>query len=357
MYLPKRAPFDLFEREQKGGIQLYVKRVFIMDRAAELLPPYLRFMRGLVDTADLPLNVSRELLQNNRTVEKIKSALVKRSLDLLEELAANKPEEYAEFWKTFGVVLKEGIIDDPAQKERIAKLLRFHSTAASGDAAEVTLEQYLGRMKADQKAIYYLTADTLAAARNSPHLEGFRAQNMEVLLLIDRIDEWVAGHLHEFQGKPLANVSSSAADVASAIETPEKAAAESAFKETAERLAKVLSGKIASAQVSARLTESPAVLVAGEFGMSLRMGRILKQAGQNNPFATLPILELNPTHPLTLRLRDTADEAAFADLAHVLYDQAMLAEGGELDDPATFVRRVNRLIVDGFAAQPKIILS
>jgi molecular chaperone HtpG len=328
-----------------------------MDRAAELLPPYLRFMRGLVDTADLPLNVSRELLQNNRTVEKIKSALVKRSLDLLEDLAANKPEEYAEFWKTFGVVLKEGIIDDPAQKERIAKLLRFHSTAVSGDAAEVMLEQYLGRMKADQKAIYYLTADNLAAARNSPHLEGFRAKNMEVLLLIDRIDEWVASHLHEFQGKPLANVSSSGADVASAIETPEKAAAESAFKETAERLGKVLSGKIASAQVSARLTESPAVLVAGEFGMSLRMGRILKQAGQNNPFATLPILELNPTHPLTLRLRDTADEAAFADLAHVLYDQAMLAEGGELDDPATFVRRVNRLIVDGFAAQPKIILS
>jgi len=357
LYLPKRAPFDLFEREQKGGIQLYVKRVFIMDKAAELLPPYLRFMRGLVDTADLPLNVSRELLQNNRTVEKIKSALVKRSLDMLEELAANKPEEYAEFWKSFGVVLKEGIIEDPAQKERIAKLLRFHSTTEAGDAASVTLEQYVSRMKPEQKAIYYLTADSLAAARNSPHLEGFRAQNMEVLLLTDRIDEWVASHLHEFQGKPLANVASSAADVASAIETPEKAAAESAFKETVERLGKVLSGKIASAQVSARLTDSPAVLVAGEFGMSLRMGRILKQAGQSNPFATLPILELNPKHPMALRLRDTADDAAFADLAHVLYDQAMLAEGGELDDPAIFVRRVNRLIVEGFAAQPKIILS
>src|SRR6202789_2386116 len=183
LYLPKRAPFDLFEREQKGGIQLYVKRVFIMDKAAELLPPYLRFMRGLVDTADLPLNVSRELLQNNRTVEKIKSALVKRSLDLLEDLAANKPEEYAEFWKTFGVVLKEGIIEDPGQKERIAKLLRFHSTAAQGDVPEVTLEKYLARMKAEQKSIYYLTADTLAAARNSPHLEGFRAKDMEVLLL------------------------------------------------------------------------------------------------------------------------------------------------------------------------------
>jgi len=359
LYLPKRAPFDLFEREQKGGIQLYVKRVFIMDKAAELLPPYLRFMRGLVDTADLPLNVSRELLQNDRTVEKIKSALVKRTLDLLEDLAANKPEQYAEFWQTFGVVLKEGVIDDLGQKARIAKLLRFHSTAAAaaGDAADVTLEQYVSRMKPDQKAIYYLTADTLAAARNSPHLEGFRASGLEVLLLTDRIDEWVAGHLHEFEGKTLANVASAAADVASAIETPEKAAAESAFKDTAERLGKTLAGKIASAQVSARLTDSPAVLVAGEFGVSLRMGRILKQAGQNNPFATLPILELNPKHPLVLRLKDSADDASFADLAHVLYDQAMLAEGGELDDPAIFVRRVNRLIVEGLAAQSKIILS
>ncbi len=357
LYLPKRAPFDLFEREQKGGVQLYVKRVFIMDRAAELLPAYLRFMRGLVDTADLPLNVSRELLQNNRTVEKIKAALVKRSLELLEDLAANRPEDYAQFWKTFGVVLKEGIIEDAAQKERIAKLLRFHSTAETGDEPRVTLDEYVSRMQTDQKAAYYLTADTLAAARNSPHLEAFRAKGVEVLLLTDRIDEWVAGHLHEFGGKPLANVASSAADVASAIETPEKAAAESAFKDTAERLGKVLLGKIAGAQVSARLTDSPAVLVAGEFGVSLRMGRILKQAGQNNPFATLPVLELNPKHPLVERLRDTADEAAFADLAHVLYDQAMLAEGGELDDPAIFVRRVNRLIVEGLAAQPKIILS
>jgi molecular chaperone HtpG len=362
LYLPKRAPFDLFEREQKGGIHLYVKRVFIMDKAAELLPPYLRFMRGLVDSSDLPLNVSRELLQNNRTVEKIKSALVKRSLDLLEDLAANKPQEYAEFWKTFGAVLKEGIIDDPAQKIRIAKLLRFNSTAESSDALgatapEVTLEAYVSRMKPDQKAIYYLTADSLTAARNSPHLEGFRAKGMEVLLLIDRIDEWVAAHLHDFEGKTLANVASSAADVASAIETPEKAAAESAFKNTLDRLGKSLLGKIASAQVSARLTDSPAVLVAGEFGMSLRMGRILKQAGQNNPFATLPILEVNPKHPLVERLRQTQDDASFSDLAHVLYDQAMLAEGGELDDPAIFVRRVNRLIVEGLSAQPKIILS
>ncbi len=356
LYLPKHAPFDLYDREQKNGIQLYVKRVFIMDKAAELLPPYLRFMRGLVDSSDLPLNVSRELLQNNRTVEKIKAALVKRTLDLLEDLAA-KPAEYAEFWKTFGTVLKEGIIDDPVNKIRIAKLLRFHSTAESGDAPDVTLEAYVSRMKPDQKAIYYLTADTLAAARNSPHLEGFRAKGMEVLLLTDRIDEWVAGHLHEFEGKSLANVASAAADVASAIETPEKAAAESAFKGTLERLATALAGKIAKAQVSARLTDSPAVLIAGEFGLSLRMGRILKQAGQNNPFAALPILEVNPKHPLVERLKDTADEQTFADLAHVLYDQAMLAEGGELDDPASFVRRVNKLIVEGLAAQPKIILS
>ncbi len=357
LYLPKRAPFDLFDRDQRGGVHLYVKRVFIMDKAAELLPPWLRFMRGLVDTDDLPLNVSRELLQNNRTVEKIKSALVKRTLDLLEQLATDKPAEYAEFWKTFGMVLKEGIIEDAGQRDRVAKLMRFHSTGAAGEDAEVTLADYVSRMKADQKAIYYLTADTLAAARNSPHLEGFRAHGIEVLLLTDRIDEWVAGHLHEFEGKSLANVTTAGADLASAVQTPDKVAAESAYQETLERLGKILTGKIASARVSGRLTESPAVLVAGEFGVSLRMGRILKQAGQNNPFATLPILELNPTHPLVERLKDAADEAAFSDLAHLLYDQAMLSEGGELEDPVVFVRRVNRLIVEGLAAAPKIILS
>ncbi len=243
LYLPKRAPFDLFEREQKGGIQLYVKRVFIMDRAAELLRRICASCAVWWTPPDLPLNVSRELLQNNRTVEKIKSALVKRSVDLLEDLAANKPEEYAEFWKTFGVVLKEGIIEDPSQKERIAKLLRFHSSTAAGDVPGVTLEQYAARMQSDQKAIYYLTADSLGAARNSPHLEAFRAKGVEVLLLIDRIDEWVAGHLHEFAGKPLANVASSAADVESAIETPDKAAAESTFKATTERLGKGSDGQ------------------------------------------------------------------------------------------------------------------
>jgi molecular chaperone HtpG len=357
LYLPKRAPFDLFERDGSGGIKLYVKRVFIMDKAAELLPPWLRFMRGLVDSADLPLNVSRELLQSDRTVEKIRSALVKRSLDLLEELAADKPAEYAEFWKTFGAVLKEGIIDDAGQKARVAKLLRFHSSAVVDDAASVTLADYVSRMQADQKTIYYLTADTLAGARNSPHLEGFRAKGIEVLLLIDRIDEWVTGHLHEFEGKKLASAASAAADLAPAIETPERAAAESAYKDTLERLGKVLEGKIERARVSSRLTDSPACLVAGEYGVSLRMSRILKQAGQSNPFATLPVLEVNATHPLIERLKDSSDAAAFTNLACVLYDQALLAEGGELDDPATFVRRVNQLIVAGLAPQSKILLG
>ena len=358
LYLPKRAPYDLFDRDQRGGgVQLYVKRVFIMDKAAELLPQWLRFMRGLVDSADLPLNVSRELLQNNRTVEKIKSALVKRTLDLLEDLAANKPAEYAEFWQSFGVVLKEGIIDDAAQRSRIAGLLRFHSTAAEGDTASVTLAEYIGRMKPDQKAVYYLTGDSLSAARNSPHLEGFRSRGIEVLLLTDRIDEWVAGHLHEFEGKKLASAASNAVDVASAIHTPDQEAAESAFKDTLARLDKTLTGKIASAKISSRLTESPACLVAGEFGLSLRMGRILKQAGQSNPFTSLPILEVNPKHPLVERLKDAADTDAFSDLAHVLYDQALLAEGGEIDDPVVFVRRVNKLIVEGLATQPKIVLG
>jgi molecular chaperone HtpG len=357
LYLPKRAPFDLFERDQRGGVQLYVKRVFIMDKAAELLPPWLRFMRGLVDSSDLPLNVSRELLQNNRTVEKIKAALVKRTLDLLEELAANKPEDYAEFWRTFGVVFKEGIIDDAGQRQRIAALLRFRSTTHDGDAPVVTLADYVGRMKSDQKSIYYLTADSPAAARNSPHLEGFRAKGIEVLLLTDRIDEWVAGHLHEFDGKPLASAASAGADVASAVHTPEQEAAETAYQATLERLAKLLAGKIASARVSRLLTDSPARLVAGEFGMSLRMGRILKQAGQNNPFATLPILEVNPKHALIERLKTTTEESSFAELGEILYDQALLAEGGELDDPATYVRRVNRLIVEGLSPQSKIILS
>jgi len=356
LYLPRRAPLDLFDREQSRGVQLYVRRVFIMDKAAELLPPWLRFMRGLVDSADLPLNVSRELLQNNRTVEKIRAALVKRSLDLLEDLAANQPQDYAEFWKTFGTVLKEGVIDDENAKERIARLLRFQSTTTEGDSL-TSLMDYVGRMKAEQKTIYYLTADTLAAARNSPHLEGFRAKGYEVLLLTDRVDEWVTGHLHEFDGRKLESVASAAADVEPVIETAERAAAESAYKDTLERLQKSLAGKIASAKLSSRLTESPACLVAGEHGISLRMARMLKQAGQANPFASLPILELNPQHPLVERLREATDDSAFSDLAQLLHDQAVLAEGGQLDDPAAFVKQVNKLMLEGLAPKSKILLG
>ena len=354
LYLPKRAPFELFDREHRAGIQLYVKRVFIMDKAAELLPPWLRFMRGLVDTADLPLNVSRELLQNNRTVDKIRAALVKRTLDLLEELATSDAASYAEFWTTFGAVLKEGIIEDPAMRPRIAKLLRFRSTTESG---WVTLADYVARMKPDQKSIVYLTADTETAARNSPHLEGFRARGIEVLLLTDRIDEWVVNHLREFDGKPLESAASAAAEVAPAIQTPERIAEEAAFKEPLERLAKALDGKIDRARLSSRLTDSPACLVFAEHGISMRMARILKQAGQTNPFESPPILEVNPKHPLIERLKDTPEEVAFTELARVLFDQALLAEGGELEDPAAFVRRVNQLIVDGLKEKPRILVG
>lgn len=355
LYIPKRAPFDLFNREEQSGVQLYVKRVFIMDKAAELLPPWLRFVRGLVDSADLPLNVSRELLQGNRMVDKIKTALVKRALDLLDDLAANKPEQYAEFWKTFGSVLKEGVIEDDGNRERVAKLLRFASSTHP-DGQTVTLADYVARMKPEQKSIYYITADTLAAAKNSPHLEGFVAKGYEVLLLSDRIDEWLTSHLREFEGKKLDSVARSAKDIESAIETPEKAANESAYKDTLERLKKVLTGKVGDVRLSARLTESPACLVADEYGMSLRMARMMKAAGQNMPFGGQPIFEINAGHPLVARLKDSADEASFAELAELLHDQAVLAEGGQLDDPASFVKRLNKLILDGLSDKPRLIL-
>ena len=356
LYIPKRAPFEMFNRDEQNGVQLYVKRVFIMDKAAELLPPWLRFVRGLVDSADLPLNVSRELLQGNRTVDKIRGALVKRALDLLDSLAADKPEQYAEVWKTFGAVLKEGTIEDDGNRERIAKLLRFASTAQP-EGQTVTLADYVARMKPEQKSIYYVTADTLAAAKNSPHLEGFVAKGYEVLLLSDRIDEWVTSHLREFEGRKLDSVARSAKDIESAIATPEKAANETAYADTLARLKTVLAGKVSEARLSSRLTESPACLVADEYGMSLRMARMMKAAGQAMPFGGQPVFEINASHPLVVRLKETADEAAFADLAGLLHDQAVLAEGGQLDDPASFVKRLNKLILDGLGEQPRILLS
>ena len=353
LYIPARAPFDLWDREQARGVQLYVKRVFIMDKAAELLPAYLRFVRGLVDTADLPLNVSREILQGNRTVDKIRNALVKRVLDLLDEMAEQRPDDYAKFWATFGPVFKEGIVEDATNRERIAKLCRFASTAQA-QAAEVTLDAYIGRMPEGQSKIYYLTAETLAAARSSPHLEGFRAKNYEVLLLTDRIDEWVVAHLHEYQGKALESVARASKDVESQIETPEKARLEGEFAEVLKRVQDTLGERVESVRLSSRLTESPSCLVAAEQGISRRLEEILKRAGENVPVSR-PILELNGTHPLVERLK-AAEDDSFADLAELLFGQAVLAEGGQLEDPAGFVKRLNALVLGNLGNQPRIIV-
>ena len=343
LYIPTRAPFDLFDREHSRGVQLYVKRVFIIDKAAELLPPYLRFVRGLVDSADLPLNVSRELLQGNRTVEKIKAALVKRVLDLLDDLSTKEPEKYARFWDTFGAVLKEGLVEDHANQERIARLCRFHSTSESS-VPKVALADYVARMAEGQDKIYYLTADTPAAARNSPHLEGFRKRGFEVLLLTDRIDEWVVSHLREFDQKPLESVARASKDLEGKIETPEKARQESEYKEVLPRLEKVLQSKVESVRLSSRLTESPSCIVAGEHGLSRRMEDMLKRAGEKLP-PSKPILEINGAHPLVEQLRSVQDETQFGDLAELIHGQAVLAEGGQLEDPADFVRRLNKLIL------------
>ncbi|MEW6166752.1 MAG: molecular chaperone HtpG [Pseudomonadota bacterium] len=354
LYIPTQAPFDLWDREHTRGVQLYVKRVFIMDKAAELLPAYLRFVRGLVDTADLPLNVSREILQNNRTVEKIRSALTKRVLDLLDELASTRPEDYAKFWATFGPVFKEGLVEDAGNRERIARLCRFHSTTQT-DKPEATLDAYLGRMAAGQDKIYYLTAETLAAARSSPHLEGFRAKGYEVLLLVDRIDEWVVAHLAEYQGKPLESVARASKDVESKIETPEKARLEGEYREVLERAQKLLGARVEAVRLSPRLTESPSCLVASEHGLSRRLEELLKRAGEHVP-ASKPILELNGGHPLVERLKEAADDAAFGDLVELLYGQAVLAEGGQLEDPAAFVKRLNALVLGGLGEKPRIIV-
>jgi molecular chaperone HtpG len=355
LYLPKTAPFDLWDREKSHGVQLYVRRVFIMDKASELLPAYLRFIRGLVDSADLPLNVSRELLQGNRAVDKIRGALTKRVLDMLDELARDKPEDYATFWKNFGAVLKEGVVEDPVNRERIAKLLRF-ATSRSDDKPNVSLDEYVGRMKEDQKAIYYLSADSVVAAKASPHLEGYRARDLEVLLLTDRIDEWLVMHLTEFAGKKLQSCAQGAADFTPKVETAEAQQRQEALKPVLDRLKSTLHGRIAEARVSARLTESPACLIAPEHGLSRRLQELLKQSGDREGLPeAAPILEINPKHPLVERL-ESANDAKFHDLAVVLYGQAVLAEGGQLEDPAGFVRSLNTLVL-GDGDKPSIILT
>lgn len=353
LYVPSVAPMDLWERDRKRGVQLYVKRVFILDEGAELLPPYLRFMRGLVDTDDLPLNVSRELLQNNRNVEKLRSALTKRALDLLDELAKDRPDDYQKFWDQFGAVLKEGLVDDNGNRERIAKLCRFR-TSVESEQAKVSLADYVARMPEGQSKIYYVTADTVAAAKSAPHLEGFRKRGWEVLLLSDRIDEWVVMHLHDFDGKSLESCASDASELDSAVQTPEKEKQDETYGPLLEKLGQSLIGKIESARLSTRLVESPACLVAPKFGFSRRLEKIMGAAGQSAPKFP-PVLEINPEHPLVARLKNSAD-AEFDDLAALLYDQSVLAEGGQLEDPAAFVRRLNHLILQQSQPEPSRII-
>ncbi len=346
LYLPTKAPFDLYDRERRHGIKLYVKRVFIMEDAEKLMPQYLRFVRGVIDSADLPLNVSREILQHSKDIDAIKAGSVKKVLGLLEDLAENNAEEYSKFWNEFGKVLKEGPGEDFANKEKIASLLRFASTNLDTEAQVVSFKDYIGRMKEGQEAIYYITADTFAAAKHSPHLEIFRKKGIEVLLLSDRVDEWLLGSLTEFEGKKLQSVAKGDLDLGKLEDEAEKEAqkkVEDAAKDLIEKITTTLGDKVKEVRVTHRLTDSPACLVAGEHDMSGNLERMLKAAGQKTP-ESKPTLEINPEHRLVTRIKSETDSAKFDDLAHLLFDQALLAEGGQLDDPASFVKRMNSLI-------------
>lgn len=349
LYIPKHAPFDLWDREQRHGVKLYVRRVFIMDDAKHLMPGYLRFVRGVVDSDDLPLNVSREILQHNKVIDTIRASAVKRLLGLLEELASNDAEKYRMFWNAFGRVLKEGPGEDFANREQLAKLLRFASTHADTDEQSVSLADYVSRMKDGQDKIYYLVGDSFAAAQHSPHLEVFRKKGIEVLLLSDRVDEWLMTHLTEFESKPLQSVTKGGLDLGKLEDEEEKAAQEQAAKENQDFVGRVKTAlgdsKVKDVRVTHRLTTSPACLVVDSNEMSTHLGRLLKDAGQHVPLSK-PILEINPTHPLVTKFRDEADAKRFEDWAQVLFDQALLSEGGQLDDPALFVQRLNRLLLE-----------
>ena len=347
LYIPARAPFDLWDREHRRGIKLYVRRVFIMDDAEQLLPVYLRFVRGVIDSADLPLNVSREILQESKDIQDIRSANVKRVLSVIEDLAEKDKEKFATFWREFGKVIKEGVVQDYDNRERIAKVLRFASTHADTEAQEVSLADYVSRMKPEQEKIYYVAAETFAAAKNSPHLEVFRKKGVEVLLMYDRVDEWVTQHLMEFEDKKLQSVAKGRLELGKLEDEAEKKAQEkeeSESKPLLERIKKSLGESVKDVRVTLRLTDSPACLVMDEHDMGAHYQRLLKASGQNVP-ASKPILEINPQHPLVLRLKAEADEARFTDLAKVLFDQSMLAEGGQLEDPAGFVKRLNQLML------------
>jgi molecular chaperone HtpG len=349
LYIPARAPFDLWDRNKRGGIKLYVKRVFIMDDAEQLMPVYLRFVKGVIDTSDLPLNVSRELLQESRDVKIIRDGSTKRVLSMLEDLAnadeQDKKEKYATFWKEFGQVLKEGVGEDAGNKERLAKLLRFASTNADSDEQNVAFADYVGRMKEGQNKIYYATGETYSAAKNSPHLEIFRKKGVEVLLLTDRVDEWMLSFLQDFEGKELASVAKGGLDLGQLEDETEKKQHEETeiqYKELVEKMKESLTDKAKDVRITFRLTDSPACLVADDNELSGNLMRMLKAAGQNAP-ESKPILEINPDHPLVQRLKP--DDAKFSDWSNILFDQALLAEGGALADPSVFVKRLNEMLL------------
>nr|MDP2190407.1 molecular chaperone HtpG [Rhodoferax sp.] len=342
LYIPSKAPVDLYNREKSAGVKLYVKRVFIMDDAEALLPTYLRFVKGVLDSADLPLNVSRELLQESRDVKAIREGCTKRVLSMIEDLAANEPEKFASFYAEFGAVFKEGLGEDFGNKERLAKLLRFASS--TNDSVSVGFADYKARMKEGQESIYYITADTSTAARNSPQLEVFKKKGIEVLLMTDRVDEWALNYLHDFDGTPLQSVAKGAVDLGSLLDEAEKKAAEEAaeaFKPLLAKLKEALKDKAEDVRVTTRLVDSAACLVVQDHGMSTQLARMLKQAGQSAPDVK-PVLEVNAEHPLVKKLDGSVH---FNDLAHILFDQALLAEGGLPADPAAYVKRVNALLV------------
>lgn len=348
LYIPARAPFDLWDRDHKRGLKLYVKRVFIMDDAEHFMPMYLRFVKGIVDCSDLPLNISRELLQTNASIDKIRSGCVKRVLGALEKMAENDAEQYTKFWKEFGQVLKEGPAEDQANKERIAELLRFNSTHVENDNQEVSLSAYVERMDSKQKHIYYVNADTYMAAKNSPLLEVFRKKEIEVLLLCDRVDEWLVSHMTEFKGKTLQSVSQGALDLGDLEdkETKEQQKKEEkVFKDTVAAIKKALGDTIEDVRVTHRLTDSPACVVYGEQGMTGHMQRLLQAAGQAFP-ESKPILELNPNHPLMLKVKTEDNEQRISRWSQVLLNQALLAEGEQLKDPSSFVKELNLLLLD-----------
>ena len=347
LYIPKRAPFDLFDREQRNGIKLYVKRVFIMDDAEQLMPNYLRFIRGVVDSDDLPLNISREILQRNKHIDTIRNASVKKILNLLEGMAKDEPENYASFWNEFGRVIKEGPAEDFANKEKLAKLMRFSSTHTNSEETTVSLDDYISRMQEGQEKIYYITGDSFTAVKNSPHLELFKKKGIEVILMFDRVDEWMMSYLNEYSDKALVSVAKGAIDLGELEDKEEKQKTEAAskdYKDLLDKMKETLGDKVKEVRISSRLTDSPSCLVVEEGDMAVSMQKILKQAGHHVPTAE-PILEINPDHPLVKGIKSSTDEQRLQDWTHILFDQAMLSEGGQLEDPTAFVHRMNDLLL------------